>query len=163
MNESRSLLLAEAKKYTTGVFLHKVSESISYHNLQHTQDVVAACEKMAEYYQLNDEDKFALLTAAWFHDTGFSSGKAEGHEEESIRLATQFLNTHHEAPEFIEKVKSAIGATKMPQSPTNLIGEIICDADLFHLGTKDFKPKSKLLREELTNLNGKEFSKKNLQ
>ena len=160
MNESQVLLLADVKNAVADIFHRKVSESISYHNLQHTRDVVAACEKMADHYQLSDEDRTALFTAAWFHDTGFSSGRAEGHEFESIRLATQFLIMHHEDPDFVDRVKSAIGATRMPQSPSSLIEEILCDADLFHLGTHDFKPKSKLLREELTNLNGKKFSKK---
>ncbi|MES1225944.1 MAG: HD domain-containing protein, partial [Bacteroidota bacterium] len=121
MNESQALLLSEVRNAVADIFHHKVSDDISYHNLQHTQDVVAACEKMADYYKLNDEDRTTLLTAAWFHDTGFSAGKAEGHEDESIRLVTQFLANHHEASDFIEKVKSAIGATKMPQSPSNLI------------------------------------------
>ncbi|MCW3116300.1 MAG: hypothetical protein JWM28_382 [Chitinophagaceae bacterium] len=160
MNKTPVVHLSEIRHAATDIFHHKVSESISYHNLQHTQDVVAACEKMADFYQLNGEDRMVLLTAAWFHDTGFSSGKAEGHEDESIRLVTQFLTNHQEAPEFIEKIKSAIGATRMPQSPVNLLEEILCDADLFHLGTKDFRPKSKLLREELTNLSGEKFSKK---
>ncbi|MEJ0102540.1 MAG: Pycsar system effector family protein [Bacteroidota bacterium] len=48
----------------------------------------------------------------------------------------------------------------MPQTPTNLLEEIICDADLFHLGTDDFKQKNKLLRKELVNLGGEELSKK---
>ena len=74
MNESQALLLADVKNAVADIFHRKVSENISYHNLQHTRDVVAACEKMADHYQLSDEDRTALFTAAWFHDTGFSSG-----------------------------------------------------------------------------------------
>ncbi len=160
MIQSRLIIVSEAKKYATDVFRNKVSESITYHNLVHTEDVVAASEKMADYYQLPDEDKAVLLTAAWFHDTGYKNGKALGHEEESAKIAAQFLKEQNETPDFIEKVRSIILATRMPQTPTNLLEEIICDADLFHLGTDDFKQKNKLLRKELVNLGGEELSKK---
>jgi hypothetical protein len=36
----------------------------------------------------------------------------------------------------------------MPQKPTNKLEEIICDADLYHLGTESFVEKSNLLRSE---------------
>jgi len=41
-----------------------------------------------------------------------------------------------------------------------LIEQIICDADLFHLGTSAFKEKNKLLREELNDFGNLELSKK---
>jgi predicted metal-dependent HD superfamily phosphohydrolase len=159
MSQSPSII-TEAKKFASDIFKNKVSESITYHNLQHTEDVIAACERMADYYQLNDEDKTVLLTAGWFHDTGFITGIAEGHEEESATIAMQFLKLHNQSPEFIEKVRNTILATKLPQSPSSLIEDILCDADLYHLGTNDFKQKNKLLRKELSNTIGDGFSKK---
>jgi predicted metal-dependent HD superfamily phosphohydrolase len=160
MNQSSLSIITEAKKFATDIFKNKVSESITYHNLLHTEDVIAACEKMADYYQLSEANKTVLMTAGWFHDTGFMTGIADGHEEESAMIAVQFLKTHNQSPEFIENVRKTILATKMPQSPANLIEEILCDADLFHLGTNDFKQKNKLLRKELANTIGDGFSKK---
>ena len=160
MDDSRLSLLNDAKNYVSAIFQNKVSKSITYHNLEHTEDVVAASKKMAEYYQLDEEDKDYLLIAAWFHDTGYSTGTAAGHEEESIKTAVQFLTGKDESPEFIEKVRHAILATKMPQSPANPVEEILCDADLHHLGTADFKQKNKALRKELANISGADFSKK---
>ena len=160
MSQLPSSIISEAKKFATDIFKNKVSESITYHNLLHTEDVIAACEKMADYYQLSAEDRTILLTAGWFHDTGFITGIAEGHEEESAMIAVQFLKAHNQSPEFTEKVRRTILATKMPQSPANFIEEILCDADLYHLGTNDFKQKNKLLRKELSNTIGDGFSKK---
>jgi hypothetical protein len=48
----------------------------------------------------------------------------------------------------------------MPQSPHSLIEQIICDADLSHLGTDDFERENKLLRKELILVHGKNISKK---
>jgi hypothetical protein len=39
-------------------------------------------------------------------------------------------------------------ATKIPQNPHNLLEEIVCDADLYHLGTDHFSELNKMLRKE---------------
>jgi predicted metal-dependent HD superfamily phosphohydrolase len=115
---------------------------------------------MATFYGLNDEDRFVLMLAAWFHDTGFSSGKAEEHEKESIRLVTDFLQSHNIDNEIIQRVSSAIQATRMPQSPLSQVEKILCDADLFHLGGTDYKKMSQQLKEEQEIYFKKEFPKK---
>jgi hypothetical protein len=56
----------------------------------------------------------------------------------------------------------------MPQSPVSLIEKILCDADLFHLSTEDFKARNQLLKQERENLLGhridkKEWRKNNIQ
>ena len=50
--------------------------------------------------------------------------------------------------EKIEQILDCIRATKIPQNPTNKLEEIICDADLLHLGEKNIKERGDLLREE---------------
>jgi hypothetical protein len=47
----------------------------------------------------------------------------------------------------------------MPQSPKTLLEEIVCDADLFHLGTDKFKEKDKLLLKEINLLHHADLSK----
>ena len=160
MTESQALLLSKARMFVTDLFQNKVNKSIRFHNLQHTEGVVSACEEMANYYHFADEDHLAVCLAAWFHDTGFSSGQAHGHEDKSIQLATTFLQENTIDPVFIQKVVSCIEATKMPQSPKSLIEQVLCDADLYHLGTDEFTTKNKLLREELTGFSKQDISKK---
>lgn len=160
MTENQLQILAEAQKYVSALILTKVNKSVTFHTLQHTQEVVAACERMADYYQLPDEDRFALALAAWFHDTGYSSGQAKNHENVSIELATEFMRQHQIVSPVSDKVIGCIQATRLPQTPHHLIEQIICDADLFHLGTEDFKEKNRLLREELNEFGGMDISKK---
>jgi hypothetical protein len=64
------------------------------------------------------------------------------------------------AEPLIGKVAACIMATKMPQSPNGLIAEILCDADLLHLGTERFFEENKLLRKELIETHGVKISKK---
>jgi predicted metal-dependent HD superfamily phosphohydrolase len=154
MTESQFHILAQAQEYVSGLFLTKINKITKFHTLQHTQEVVVACERMAEYYKLPDEDRFALSLAAWFHDTGYSNGQAKDHEEKSKEMVIAFLQQHQVSQTVIDKVNGLINATRMPQQPMNELEKIICDADLYHLGTDDFYEKSRLLREEF-NENGK--------
>jgi predicted metal-dependent HD superfamily phosphohydrolase len=160
MTEPQTNLVAEARDFVTNIFQNRVSKSFKYHNLEHTRQVVRAAEEMADYYQLQTEDRNAVLIAAWFHDTGFSSGESKGHEAISAEIATNFLKERHVDPLLIEKVTRCIEATKMPQAPGPLIEQIVCDADLFHLGTDDFKVKNEELREELQENSKEDLTKK---
>jgi len=160
MTEEQFRVLSAAQDFVSDLFINKVDKTVHFHTLQHTHEVVAGCEKMADYYHLEDEDRFALMLAAWFHDTGYSAGKALGHENVSVELATKFLNDHQVNQNDVNKVVGCITATRLPQTPHTLIEQIICDADLFHLGTSDFKEKNKLLREELNDFGNLELSKK---
>jgi predicted metal-dependent HD superfamily phosphohydrolase len=160
MTDSQPNLLSAAREFATDILLNKVSKSLKYHNLDHTQSVVLACEEMANYYQLQPDDREALLIAAWFHDTGYSAGQAKGHEDASISLATTFLQDQKAEAGLVQKIASCIEATRIPQTPKNLIEQIICDADLFHLGTDEFKIKNEALRQELLEFSREDISKK---
>ena len=120
MNENNEQLLNAARAYVIDIYHHRVKPEFVFHNLEHTEDVVEACSHMADYYQLQEEDRLVLILAAWFHDTGYSTGNAEEHEEASVQLATQFLQSRHVNDTIIQRVTSCIQATRMPQSPVSL-------------------------------------------
>jgi hypothetical protein len=60
----------------------------------------------------------------------------------------------------IEQVKGCILATQMPQRPTNLLEQIVCDGDLFHLGKDNFGELNKSMRKEAEERKGREIDKK---
>ncbi len=159
MEENEPLLKA-AQDFVTRLYEDKVNKTVQFHTIQHTEDVVSACKEIASAYQLSQEDNTALLLAAWFHDTGFSSGQAKDHETVSIQIAADFLVSHSVPEPLIQKVAGCIEATRMPQTPRSLIETIICDADLFHLGTETYREKHRLLRAELRKFGDEDFSKK---
>lgn len=158
MNERQIQIIGEVKKVVTELFKKKVNPLFVFHNLEHTRQVAHATEEIESHYKLTDDDQFVLLVSAWFHDTGFSAGQAEGHEKKSIRLATEFLKHCYLDQEVIFKVTSCIQSTQMPHAPANLLEQIICDADLFHLGTDKFCEMTELLRQELQAYYNKEIS-----
>ena len=118
-----------------------------YHNISHIEYTVSAATQIANHYRLDDKDFFIVIAAAWFHDIGYFED-AKGHEERSAREAGLYLLTLQVDNAVTEAVKRCILATRMPQQPNGLLEQIICDADLFHLGTDDFAEKNKLLRQE---------------
>ena len=160
MIDNKSQLLEQAQAYVTELFRSKVDPKFLFHNLEHTQQVVSAAVEIAGHYGLNDEDRLVLLLSAWFHDTGFRHGHPQDHEKESIRLASEFLQQHQADAELIQRVSSCIQATRMPQSPLSQVEKVMCDADLYHLGTGDFKKMNQQLKREQEAYTGKEISKK---
>jgi predicted metal-dependent HD superfamily phosphohydrolase len=160
MNEQNEQVLSAVRNYITETFSHQAKPEMVFHTLEHTEEVVEAASIMADYYNLEEEERLILLIAAWFHDIGYISGTAAGHEEVSIEKATEFLNNQRIDENITQKVVSAISATRMPQSPLNEIEKILCDADLSHLATPDYNAKSQLLRQERESLLGIEVSKR---
>ncbi|MEP6611926.1 MAG: Pycsar system effector family protein [Mucilaginibacter sp.] len=152
------LLLEQAQDYVLTFYKTHDTSTLLYHNRNHTEDVVAAAIKIANHYQLSDEDFFIVMAAVWFHDLGYMVDMAI-HEEKGAELARQFFTEQHVDKKLVGLIKSCIMATKMPQAPKTLLEEIVCDADLFHLGTDEFKEKDKLLRKEIQLLHHVEISK----
>src|SRR6478752_1321999 len=145
------LLLPEVQHYVRNLFATRTDKSLTYHNYDHTWDVVQACEEMASHYNLNEGDHLVLVTAAWFHDTGYLMVGPKDHEQESQRICKAFLKERKASGEFITQVNECIEATKMPAAPQDLLQQILCDADLFHLGTDNFSLRNKQLRQEIIN------------
>jgi len=58
-----------------------------------------------------------------------------------------------------ESARNCILATKLPQRAVSQLEQIVCDADLFHLGTDEFGERNKLLRKEVEAFKGEKISK----
>ena len=147
----------DVKRYVFDLYKNALPQKVVYHNQNHTLQVVKAANEIALAENISDKDLEILLLAAWFHDLGFTK-ELKNHEEISKKIAAEYLSKKGFSKEKISKIQSVIDATIMPQNPSNKLDEIICDADLYHLGTNEFDKKSKLLRLEQEHLTGKKLS-----
>ncbi|MEE9449559.1 MAG: Pycsar system effector family protein [Ignavibacteriaceae bacterium] len=160
-------ILRRVKEYIGSTFRsHHMAEN-TYHNITHTAEVVKAVIEIAKAMNVSAEDIELLQIAAWFHDLGYKD-KCIGHEDVSVDYANKFLSDNNFPEKKIEKVVLLIRATKVPHNPQNLLEEIICDADLHHLGEKNFEEKGELYRcevekKENISFTQEEWLKKNLQ
>lgn len=153
MKELKRKLIKNASRYVKERFRKKSNKNFEYHNLRHTKNVVKAAEKISEKYNLSKNDVIILLVSAWFHDIGFLDAQQE-HEMRGAQLVEKFLQSEGVPKEFFPLFKDTILSTQIPQKPSTLIQEILCDADLYHLGTSDFFRNSKSLRKESQYIKG---------
>jgi uncharacterized protein len=122
---------------------------LRYHDLAHTEAlVVPSAQRLAADLGVTGRDLELLVTAAWFHDLGFIV-RYERNEDDAIAIAAEALPGFGYSPEDVAIVVDIIGATRLPQQPSTLLQEIMCDADLFVLGTDHFTEREQRLRAEL--------------
>ncbi|MGX5853136.1 Pycsar system effector family protein [Dyadobacter jiangsuensis] len=151
--------LDKVKHHVHHFFGTKALAQLSYHNLVHTESVVGNAVKIANHYRLEDKETFIVVTAAWFHDTGYSTGEAAGHEKRGAAMAAEFLRSEEVEEEVIAEVEGCILATVWPQKPANFLQQVVCDADLYHLGTPEFGDWNKLVRKEAEQRLGRKIDK----
>jgi predicted metal-dependent HD superfamily phosphohydrolase len=122
--------------------------SLTYHNADHTIDVARQALIIAEEEGITDKQNlFELEVAAIYHDTGLIH-VYKGHEEKSCDRARRELPHYGVNTGIIENISELILATRMPQSPGNILQQIICDADLDYLGHDNYYKISENLRKE---------------
>ncbi len=130
-------IIKKTEDFVTNLFAEKLSPALIYHNLSHTANVAESAKKIGKKCELSSEDLEIVTIAAWFHDTGYTESY-NNHEEAGKLIASAFLDANNYDPDKKEKVLSCIDATKMPQSPKSAAEQVLCDADLSHLGKEDF-------------------------
>ena len=133
--------------------LHKeLPEWLAYHNAEHTENVIKHSIELGEKEGLTTEELQLLQTAAFMHDTGFLV-TYENHEEASCDLAKELLPQHGYNDEQIVAVCEMIMATHLPPVPQNKLSRILCDADVYYIGTDDYSLFSSRLYRELKHRN----------
>jgi Family of unknown function (DUF5706) len=142
-------LFQKAEDHVNLFYRDHTAENFFYHNQSHAKQVLDNTKKIADHCQLDDRLYFIVCTAACFHDLGYLIKNERPHEEKSVELAKIFLNANGVDEADIVAIEQCIMATQMPQLPGSLVEKIICDADLYNLGTPAFRENNKLLKKEI--------------
>ena len=138
----------KAESFVKDLFDQYTTKELLFHNYEHTQNVVERTQEIAATFDLSENEQFIVYIAAWFHDAGHLLVDPARHEIKSVELMKTFLMKYSIDEETLRQISDCILATRMPRNPQNLLQKIICDADTYHLGTKDFKATNKQLRKE---------------
>ncbi|SDH74677.1 HD domain-containing protein [Flavobacterium omnivorum] len=150
-------LTEQAEVFVKKLFKDRLSSLYTYHNLQHTIDVVTAAKTLADAVDLNSSDREILIIAAWFHDSGYING-CDDHEESSVVIANEFLQENEKLPDYMANIANLIRSTAFGYIPKSTIEKIMRDADYFHLASDDYAATSGALRMEWQNMDQKTFS-----
>ncbi|MCF7561250.1 DUF5706 domain-containing protein [Sabulilitoribacter multivorans] len=143
-----SKLIESAEKFVFDLFKNELDASFLYHNYTHTERVLRSVREIIKNTDISKKDAEVLELTALLHDTGYIKTR-EGHEEESVKIATAFLKDNDADKKTIEAVNSCIMDTKFKDSPKTHLGKVIRDADASHFGKKYFLEASEFLRKEL--------------
>jgi predicted metal-dependent HD superfamily phosphohydrolase len=157
----------KTEQHVTALFNEHPNPALLFHNLEHTKKVVERTKEIAGHYYVSEKDMLAIFVAAWFHDTGYLFTEPANHEEKSVELMKEFMSHQSMDEEMIQKIEQCILATKPPFKHDNLLEQIICDADTYHLGTKEFKETNRKVWEEYNymgvSLSEKEWAQKTME
>ncbi len=140
-------ILNNTSAFVFKLFKDRLSNKLVYHNYKHTTETVNEARNLGEAHNLPPDQLEMLLLAAWLHDTGYIDTYL-GHEENSARLATKFLQEQGYPPEKITQIASIIRESKIGDNSTHLLTNILLDADLSSLGKPGFEGNAELLRVE---------------
>lgn len=148
-------LIEQAREYT-GKLL-EFCKNYPYHNPRHTAWVFDRATYLAMAEWVDGEDLEDLQLAALFHDTWFTE-QYKKNEHIWARIARKWLTEHSHSEERIEKVEGIIMATVLFSTPKTHLQNIIQDADLDNIGTKEEFFYSQRMLEELRSVGGVETS-----
>lgn len=154
---SQDTLLEKTKSFVADKLTKELDDKFIYHNLEHTEQVVAAAEEIIANSTLDDQEKEIVLLAAWLHDIGYTETN-DNHEIKGAEIARAFLNEQGYSIREIEKVIKCIMATVMPQNPNNEMEKVLCDADLYHLSTSLYSERGNALRTEYESVKKEKFT-----
>jgi HD superfamily phosphodiesterase len=139
-----------AKQFIIKKLRTELSDKLRYHGVHHTLDVLRMAGEIAGHEGVGRRETVLLKTAALFHDCGFVKNEHKGHEMAGCQIAQETLPGFGYSEDDIAVICGMIMATRIPQSPSNLLESILCDADLDYLGRDDFKKIGQTLFEEFT-------------
>ncbi len=143
-----SEIIEKTKNFVFELLKNELPNAIVYHNHTHTLRVFKSTKEIIENTKVDVEDAKILQLTALLHDIGYTKIR-DGHEEESVKIATAFLSKEGVDNTTIKAIAQCIMATKFDSEPQNELENIIRDADASHFGKKYFPEASEFLRKEL--------------
>ena len=136
-----------AKEYILDRLRRELPPELTYHGLHHTLDVVQVVAELCKAEGVDPYETRLLKTAACYHDCGFLVSNVN-HEQLGCGIVRATLPRFKYTAKEIDRICAMILATRIPQTPKNLLEEILCDADLDYLGRDDFYSIGTTLYEE---------------
>ncbi|MBJ7882163.1 Pycsar system effector family protein [Gelidibacter salicanalis] len=150
-------IIKNTEDFVFNLFKEELPNTFLYHNFTHTKRVLKSTKEIIQNLDITTEQSTILQLAALLHDTGYTKLR-DGHEEESVKIATAFLETQQVDQTIINAVNECIMATKFKGTPKNELERVIRDADASHFGKSYFNEASEFLRKELELQNVRKYS-----
>jgi len=146
-------LLHETAHFVKEYYEASFSPAYSFHNYNRTLNIVKNCGRLGEQMKVDKDDLKYLLTAAWLLETGYCKDYTH-YQAASLQIANEYLITKNIDEDTRNIIGEIILATRTPQQPITLLGQVICDASMYHLAEKNFLHNMENLRQERSAIAG---------
>ncbi|MBE6405811.1 MAG: HD domain-containing protein [Lentisphaerae bacterium] len=124
-----------------------------YHNWGHTERVISYVEKFALQCNKSPDEIRLLQTAALLHDYGYLV-QYDQNEKIAAEYAVGLLPEYGYTKEETEAISRMIISTIPGTYPEYELDQILCDADICHVGTEAFYESGMCFRKELNLVKG---------
>ncbi|MFT4602096.1 MAG: adenylate cyclase [Arenicella sp.] len=115
----------------------ELDDRLMYHSYDHTLNVEEAVIKYAQLENLSEEETMLCRTAALFHDSGFLV-QHDDNEPIGVKIFKKYATEFGYSEKYVSRIEKTIMATSYKIDPTNLMEQIMCDADHDYLGRVDY-------------------------
>jgi len=132
----------------------EIMPSEKYHNKNHAEKIESVVTTLLTQSQFSFSNyQYTLLSlAALYHDTGYSTGNAENHEQESCDIFMNEVNALHSniPSKLCTDVCDCIMDTVLLEPCNTELGEYLADADVWSFGANwgTFFKKATNVRDE---------------
>ncbi len=166
MSKHNGELVRAAREHVFAMFRVTADRApLEYHHFPRTRDVVDACKDIAKGCKLDDESREIVLLCAWFYDACYASGSDD--HGKSVALCLEFLEAQHVHRPTLEAIVDCFRGAADPGATDRTNGvpaggetpsDVLHDARLAALASKDYVEQAELLRLELQRRSGTSFT-----
>jgi predicted metal-dependent HD superfamily phosphohydrolase len=123
--------------------------NLPYHNFAHAEQTAQDAMIFGIMENVPYNDLYLLGVEGYVHDTGFDPRRNDNEERTAKSVQQALANSYYGFKDSeLSKIGELTRSTKIPQQPTNILEQIICDADMSNLGTPSFFDAAERVRQE---------------
>lgn len=144
-------LVASAQQFVFDFFKSNYTADLFFHNYSYTVEIISEAEKLIKAESLSAADSRLVLLACWFLNTGYVK-KEENPLQDSVSIATDFLEQHNFPKQQINTVTHAISVSETVEKLQSIIDKTVYDLANVYITFPDYRDRLALLEEEQNRL-----------
>lgn len=144
------ILVKKTEKYIKNLLAEQMNKNFLFHTQGYAKKTIGKTEKILEESEVSKDDRNEILIATCFIHAGYAVDYNK-HIEESVQLASNYLQNNNVDKDKIDKVLYLIRSAWNNKEPKSVSEKIVKDVRTWFYASEDFEEMLQLLRLELEN------------
>ncbi|MEP2060030.1 MAG: Pycsar system effector family protein [Maribacter litoralis] len=144
------ILVKKTEKYIKNLLAEQMNKNFLFHTQGYARKTIGKAEKILEESEVSKNDRNEILIATCFIHAGYAVDY-NNHVEESVQLASNYLQNNNVDKDKIDKVLDLIRSAWNNKEPKSVPEKIVKDVRTWFYASDDFEEMLQLLRLELEN------------